>query len=211
MRNTPIDISDPIFSAQQKIAFRSVFRGFGLDRSTARRFPNPDDHKATRPHVRLYMNALKRVSGTWRGIYTYDGAKANPAIEPVSFTLTVSQGWFGRFTGTVVDAGRPGIPGTGAVLGFFSFPRIEFTKRMPVAYWIKPDGKAIPLREFLIEQGETCTRDVPGPPIFYEGEFSDEQHASGTWIIRAGPLSLMDGRALQIGEFTGDWTMEKAG
>ena len=81
---------------------------------------------------------------------------------------------------------------------------------MPVGYVATPDGRNITLRQFLIEQGQTCERDVPHMPIFYRGEFSDSYHANGTWIIRAGPLPLLDGRAVQMPEATGGWTIEHA-
>jgi len=156
------------------------------------------------------MKTLKKISGIWRGTYGYEAAKTNPALVPVTFTLTLKQGWFGRFTGTVTDDSPHGMPGVGTVNGYFSFPRIEFTKQMPVCYVGTPDGRSITLREFFIEQGQTCGRDVPHMPIFYQGEFSDARRARGTWTIRAGPLSLLDGRAIQMPGSTGDWTIENA-
>src|SRR5947209_5197306 len=153
------------------------------------------------------MSTLKKISGTWRGTYSYDAAKTIPTLEPVPFTLILKQGWFGRFTGTVLDDATRGMPGIGAVEGYFSFPRIEFTKRMPVCYAATPDGRNISLRQFLIEQGQTCERDVPHMPIFYRGEFSDSYHANGTWIIRAGRLPLLDVRAVQLAETIVGWAM----
>lgn len=155
------------------------------------------------------MNTLKQVTGTWRGTYSYDAVVQFPKLIPVPFTLTLKQGWFGRFTGTVTD-GAGGMPETGTIEGSLSFPRIEFTKRMPVCYVATPDGRNIPLRQFLLENGQACERDVPHMPIFYQGEFSDPRHAHGTWIIRAGPLSLLDGRAIQMPEATGGWSIETA-
>ena len=125
--------------------------------------------------------------------------------------LVLRQGWFGRFTGTVTDDAPGGMPGTGVIEGYFSFPRIEFTKRMPVCYVTLPDGRRITLRDYLIEQGHTCERDVPHMPIFYQGEFSRPTRAQGTWIIRAGPISLHDGRVVEMPEATGVWNIENAG
>ena len=156
----------------------------------------------------LHMTTLRKVSGTWRGTYSYDPVEHIPKLEPVPFSLTLKQGWFGRFTGSVTDGGRGSMPGTGVIEGYFSFPRIEFTKRMPVCYVVTPDGRNVTLREFLIEQGHTCERDVPHTPIFYEGEFSSQSKAQGTWIIRAGPVSLGDGRAIQMPEARGGWSIE---
>jgi hypothetical protein len=155
------------------------------------------------------MNTLKKVTGTWRGTYRYDAVEQIPKLVPVPFTLMLKQGWLGRFTGTVTD-GPGSRPETGVVEGYFSFPRIEFTKQMPVCYVATPDGRNITLRQFLIEQGQTCERDVPHMPIFYQAEFSDARHAHGTWIIRAGRLSLLDGRAIQMPEATGGWSIENA-
>jgi hypothetical protein len=100
------------------------------------------------------------------------------------------------------------MPGTGRVEGRFSFPRIEFIKQMPVCYVVKPNGQNIRLREFLSERGETCEHDAPHMPILYAGIFSSPSRARGTWIIRAGPVSLGDGRAVQFPEVRGDWSIE---
>lgn len=154
------------------------------------------------------MNALKKVTGTWKGSYSYDPLDHNPRLDPVAFTLTLKQGWFGSFTGTATDDGPRAIPGTGVIKGYFSFPRIEFTKRMPVCYVFTPDGRNITLREYLIEQGHKCDRDVPRMPIFYEGEFSSSSRAQGTWIIRAGPVFLGDGRAVQLPGSKGSWSFD---
>lgn len=151
---------------------------------------------------------LKKVTGTWHGTYGYAPVEHIPKREPVPFTLELKQGWFGRFTGTVTDHGQHGMPGIGSVEGYFSFPRIEFTKQMPVCYVATTDGRSITMREHLIEQGHSCERDVLHMPIFYEGEFSSSSRAQGTWIIRAGPVSLGDGRAIQVPESKGSWSIE---
>ena len=154
------------------------------------------------------MDKLKKVTGTWHGTYSYDPVEHIPKLDPVPFGLTLKQGWFGRFTGTVTDGGPRGMPGTGFIEGYFSFPRIEFTKRMPVCYVNTLDGRSITMREYLIEQGHTCERDVPHMPIFYQGAFSSPSRAQGTWIIRAGPVSLGDGRCVQTPEARGGWSIE---
>jgi hypothetical protein len=152
--------------------------------------------------------SIKKVTGTWKGTYSYEPVEHTPKLEPVAFTLTLKQGWFGRFTGTVADDGARGMPGTGLIEGYFSFPRIEFTKRMPVCYVFVPDGRSITLREYLTEQGHAYDRDVPHMPIFYDGAFLSPLRAEGTWIIRAGPVSLRDGRAVQVPEAKGGWSIE---
>lgn len=156
------------------------------------------------------MDTLKKVTGTWKGTYSYEPMEHFPKRDPMAFTLTLKQGWFGRFTGTVTDDGPRSMPGTGVIEGYFSFPRIEFTKRMPVCYVAASDGRKLSLREYLSEQGHACERDVPHTPIFYEGEFSSPSRAQGTWIIRAGPVSLGDGRAVQVLEVRGGWSIDAA-
>ena len=131
-----------------------------------------------------------------------------PRRDPVPFTLILKQGWFGRFSGTVTDDASRGMPGTGVIDGYISYPRVEFYKKMPVSYVATPDGRSISLRDFLIEQGHACNHDIPHRPIFYQGEFSDPRHAQGTWIIEAGPLPLGDGRVVKMAETKGTWKIE---
>ena len=155
------------------------------------------------------MNAVKRITGAWRGSYSYDAAEENPKLNTVSFVLMLQQRWFGRFNGSVTD-GPGGMPETGLIKGYISYPTIRFIKRMPVCYVGGPDGRKITLRQFLIEQGEDCDRDVPHWPIYYRGRFYDPHNANGMWIIRATPLTLHDGRAIQMPETTGSWTITRA-
>ena len=103
------------------------------------------------------------------------------------------------------------MPGTGTITGRLSYPHIEFTKQMPVSCVASPDGRKLILREYLVERGYACERDVPHAPIFYSGEFMDDSRAAGTWIIRKGLIPLPDGRGCPVGELTGRWTIEKAG
>jgi hypothetical protein len=154
------------------------------------------------------MEKLKRVTGLWRGIYSFDASERLPQRAPVSFTLNLKQGWFGRFKGSVTDDPASGMPGTGVIFGRLSFPRIAFIKQMPVCCVAVPGGSMITLREYLIGNGYHCEKDPPHSPILYEGEFSSPSLAQGTWVIRAGQRSLPDGRALKTLETKGSWSME---
>jgi hypothetical protein len=154
------------------------------------------------------MGTLKKVTGTWRGAYRYDPSEGMAKRDPVAFTLTLKQGWFERFTGTVTDDSSGGMPGVGTIEGYFSYPRIEFTKQMPVFCVAAPDGRTISLREYLTELGHICVPDVPHTPVFYQGEFSSPNRAQGTWIVRAGPISLGGGRAIEMPETRGVWSIE---
>jgi len=156
------------------------------------------------------MDKLKRITGTWRGEYSYsfDPSAQIPRLEVVPFTLSLQQGWFGRFTGMVTDDAPPGMPGVGRVQGYFSFPKIEFTKQMPVCYVVTPDRRLITLREHLVENGHICKGDVPHRPILYEGQFLSPTEAQGTWTLKGGFVLLGDGRAVEFGESTGGWTIQ---
>ena len=154
------------------------------------------------------MDKLRNVTGTWRGTYSYEPSELMPQREPVPFTLILKQGWLGHFTGSVSDDPVLGMPEVGSIDGYFSFPRIEFTKQMPVSRIVMRDGRRGTLRQFLVEEGHICDHDVPHRPIFYQGEFSDSHHAQGTWIIEAGPLPLGDGRVLKMAEAKGTWKIE---
>ena len=154
------------------------------------------------------MDTRRKITGIWKGTYSHDPVEHMREFSAVPFTLTLRQGWFGRFSGTVTDDGLGGMPGIGGVKGWFSFPCIKFTKRMPVCYVATPDGRSITLREFLVENGHTCDRDVPHVPIYYNGQFSSPKQAQGIWIIKAGPILLGDGRTISMPETTGSWRIE---
>jgi hypothetical protein len=156
------------------------------------------------------MARLRKITGTWRGVYSYEISETMPSREPVPFILILKQGWFRHFTGSVNDDPGLGMPETGRIDGYFSFPKIEFTKLMPVCRVAMADGRSGTLREFLIEKGYPCNHDVPHKPIKYKGEFFDLQHAQGIWIIEPGPLSLGDGRVVQTPGAKGTWKMEAA-
>jgi hypothetical protein len=93
----------------------------------------------------------KKVTGVWRGVYGYGPQDSQPGFVPAAFTLKLKQGWTSHFTGSVTEDAPPGNPGTGTLDGYFSHPKIEFTKQMPVGQVIKEDGTRITVREHLIE------------------------------------------------------------
>src|SRR6266404_5280975 len=155
------------------------------------------------------MEKLKKITGTWHGTYAYEPTELTAKRQPVPFTLILKQAWFGRFTGSVTEQDpAPGVSGIGAIEGYFSFPRIEFRKRMPVCYVALSDGRSIGLREYLTEQGHTCESDVPATPIFYEGDVSDAGRAQGSLIIHAQPIPVVDGRAIPMPDTKGVGSIE---
>jgi hypothetical protein len=58
---------------------------------------------------------------------------SNAQARPVAFTLKLSQGWFGRFTGTVTDDAATGMPGIGPLRVTF-FPTNRIHQADPVCY-----------------------------------------------------------------------------
>jgi hypothetical protein len=154
------------------------------------------------------MEKRKKVTGTWRGSYGYLKPEVLARSPRVPFMLVLKQGLFWRFFGTVIEDKPLGMPGTGRVEGYFSFPRIEFTKRMPIGYTKSKDGQWITLSDCLRSRQIQCDRDLPHPPIFYEGAFYDTGRIKGTWIIRAKQIQLPDGIALPAQETSGDWEIE---
>jgi hypothetical protein len=156
------------------------------------------------------MRSHKKVSGIWRGTYRYDPSELAPPRDPVGFTLTLRQGWFGRFTGSVEEDAARGMPGVGTVEGRFSYPAIKFIKQMPIGYVATRDGGRETFREAFRKFGITLEQEVPHPPILYVGTFSDMTHAHGTWAIPPHPVPLDDSRILRLPGGTGGWDLEAA-
>ena len=154
------------------------------------------------------MKKCKKVTGIWRGSYGYSQPDTLAKRERVSFTLTIKQGWFGRFAGTVSEDAPGGMPGTGLVEGFFDFPRVEFTKQMPVGYVLSPEGRQVSVRDYLAAQGFQYDQDLPHPPIVYQGAFYDTGRIQGIWIIKPGEIPLPDGNVLPTGQASGGWNIE---
>ncbi len=158
-----------------------------------------------------HVERRKTVTGRWRGTYEYDTTASMPKQTSVPFTLNLRQGWFGTFKGDVTEAGPNTTPGTGTVRGWMSFPRIEFTKEMPVGYTLKPDGSLISIRESIIAQGRPCDEDVAGSEITYRGKFTAPDRAEGVWVIDAAVLPLPGDLWLPVPLTTGTWKMEFEG
>lgn len=148
-----------------------------------------------------------KVSGVWRGTYGYE-SKGKLGVKIVSFILTLKQGWLGHFSGTVVEDEPAGMPGIGEVDGFLEWPRIEFTKQMPVGYLVKSDASRITLREYFIEHGHSCESELPSPPITYKGTFLDANRVQGYWVIRPTRVSLPDGWGITLSQSASLWCAE---
>ncbi len=150
----------------------------------------------------------KKVTGLWRGVYGYGEREKLPGLGPVPFTLHLKQGWLEHFTGTVNEDAPQGIPDTGTIDGYFTSPKIEFTKQMPVGYVIGADGARMTLREYILAEGHPCERDLPSAPIFYQGTFLDANRMQGTWIINPQQIPLPGGLKLPGSLVSGFWCAE---
>jgi hypothetical protein len=150
----------------------------------------------------------KKITGLWRGVYGYIPSGTASPLKNVSFTLKLKQGWFGHFTGAVIEDAPEGMPGTGMIDGYYKSPNIEFTKGMPVGYFINKDGSRLTFREYILSQGHPCDHELPSPPIFYEGTFLDAGHVQGTWTIRPWKIPFPDGTGSMFGGRIGYWCAE---
>ena len=151
----------------------------------------------------------KSVNGVWRGVYGYGPREKLPGLVPAAFTLKLKQGWLTtHFSGTVTEDVPPGTPGTGTVDGFFDHPSFEFTKQMPVGYVIKEGGTRITLREYLIEAGHDCQRELPSAPILYLGTFLDANRVQGTWLMQPVRIPLPGRSVYTLPRQSGYWCAE---
>jgi hypothetical protein len=150
----------------------------------------------------------KGVTGVWRGVYGYSESKRLAGMGAVAFTLKLKQGWTAHFTGSVTEDHPRGMPGMGAVDGYFKSPTIEFTKQMPVGYITGRNGILKTLREFIISEGHQCECDLPSPPIFYQGTFLDANRVQGMWSINPHKIPLPDGFSFSTPRTSGYWCAE---
>lgn len=155
----------------------------------------------------LPVEVRTKLNGVWRGAFGYHDQKQFGG-RIVSFTLRLKQGWLGHFTGTVSEDAPPGIPGVGSIDGYFGWPTIEFTKQMPVGYFVRPDGSLVTIRESFIEQGHACEQEVPSSPIYYQGTFLDANRVQGLWVIAPRSIASPDGWSMDVPRISGLWCAE---
>lgn len=154
-------------------------------------------------------HSRRNISGEWRGTYRYDLQKSRTIRAPVDFTLTLNQGWFGRFEGAVANDQQHGMPGTGRVKGRYSFPSIRFVKQMPVAYVGTMDHEKLSFVQWLSNHGIGPIGDLAHPPILYTGEFIDVSRAHGTWVIQGRTIQVDEQRVVQFPTATGRWDFHR--
>ncbi len=147
------------------------------------------------------------MTGVWRGVYGYVATPDRPQNPAVAFTLKLKHGWFTHFTGSVTDDAPHGAPGTGTIYGDFNAPAVKFIKQLPVAYF-QSGGRRMTLREYIIAKGYECLRELPGPPITYQGMFLDTNRMQGIWTVAARRIPLPDGKSVSMAEASGYWCAE---
>lgn len=155
----------------------------------------------------LQMGTLRKVTGEWRGTRSDKPSGISPGLEPLPFTLTLKQGWFGQFTGSMRVASPGGMADSGLVDGRVSFPQVEFTVRMPVGCDLSADGPE-GASSGSLEYGRTPDQEARQRVVSYLGEFSSPTHAQGTWVMNPAVLPLGDGRILDPPERRGTWTID---
>ena len=152
------------------------------------------------------LGERKKVTGVWRGVYGYVQREPSAALKPVAFTLKLKQGWLAHFDGSVTEDAPSEILGT--VDGYFSSPKIEFTKQMPVGHILGAEGNRMTLRDYAIAAGHPCAHEPPAPPIFYQGTFLDANRVQGTWTINAHQIAAADGSRVSLPGGAGFWCAE---
>jgi hypothetical protein len=147
----------------------------------------------------------EKVTGVWRGVYGIGKTQGLEEMRSISFTLKLKQGWATHFTGSVTDDPPQGVQGVGSIDGYFGSPMIEFTKRMPIGYIVGTNGTLMTLREYILAAGRPCEKELPSPPIFYQGTVLDADRMQGTWIINQHRISLADGSSVSTPRTAGYW------
>lgn len=135
----------------------------------------------------------RSISTHWVGHYSYDPSPDVPdSFTDTQFQLRMNVGWFGRVTGTVVDA-ESGIPGPAVISGRLKRRRLRFKKTYQ-NLWIPDNNGNLTI--------------VPGQPshiLYYEGQLAqDGNELSGTWKTRT-EVRRFGGELWQFQAISGTW------
>jgi hypothetical protein len=146
------------------------------------------------------MRMGRELSGTWRGQYAYSQpAPLEPGDDhsrrvdmskmgPVSFEMTMREGWMGRLEGTVTDSGPDAVPGLCALSGWKIGSIARFTKTYPGPHTLFAGKVRYVLIDRLREElgEEFCKRlSIPLHRVRYKGSLlPDGSSIHGTWSIR---------------------------
>ena len=155
------------------------------------------------------------ISGSWTGTYWYDPNLAFTVLpSPVGFKLSVRQGWFGRFSGEILDNLLQGIAGDAAIKGRVSRSGVTFWKQYRIEHIWDDSGGLVTLREFLEEQsGVRLDETHTSEPIRYRGTYTESDGiVQGSWEIQTHYLQCWNGRwpvNVEIPGCTGEWQMTR--
>ena len=82
----------------------------------------------------------RSIATQWRGVYAYDQSfnGLTKAYADTEFEMQLTIGWFGRFTGKVLDS-EPGITEPASIQGRLTKSRITFRK-MYASFWVTEES-----------------------------------------------------------------------
>lgn len=136
----------------------------------------------------------RSIATRWLGVYCYDHDFHAPDLyADTKFEMTFAIGWFGRLSGTIVDA-EPGIAEPASIRGWITRFRIAFKKQY-ASLWV-PD-----------ESGNLSA--IPGQKSYvlnYVGDIVDNgTRLTGTWQIPS-QRRWIDGSPWDFPTCTGTWS-----
>jgi len=152
------------------------------------------------------------LTGNWQGQYSFDSDDHYPKLptRPISFQMTLKQGWFGSVTGTAQDDPKQGMPEPAKIAGKFKNQTVTFTKSHPQIR-IVHEGK-FQSTEQLAERYRVALDEFPPPhpKIRCVGTLSDDGNSiTGEWLLNSGELPIPGSRPLKLPSLRGMWTMKR--
>ena len=137
------------------------------------------------------------IATHWRGVYAYDRTPNDLAelYADTEFDMQLALGWFGRFTGRIIDA-EPGIMEPATIRGRATKSRISFLKKY-TSLWVIDESGTLSI--------------VPGQPsyiLYYDGDFFENRdRIKGKWQIRAETRWINEAQ-WDFPAFSGTWTAQ---
>jgi len=153
------------------------------------------------------------LTGTWQGQYSFDPNERLPKLPsfPISFQMTLKQGWFGLISGTAQDDPKHGMPEPAKISGRLKNNSIALTKSHPKIRVVH-EGK-FQSTEQLAERYRVALDEYPPahPKIHCYGTLSDDgQSISGEWLLSSSEIRIPGSRPLQLPALRGTWSMKRS-
>ncbi|MCL2647921.1 MAG: hypothetical protein FWD61_13055 [Phycisphaerales bacterium] len=154
------------------------------------------------------------LTGTWQGQYSFDPDDKLPKLpdRPISFLMTLKQGWFSSISGSAQDDPNHGMPEPAKISGRLKNNRLTLTKSHPTIRLVH-DGKFESTAQ-LAERYRVALDEYPPPhpKIHCLGTISDDgQSISGEWLLNSGEIHIPGSRSLQLPALRGTWSMKRSG